>query len=620
LLKASRESQLREGSMALGEDVAEADASVNTKVPSCGRWNSGKQELLSPRLEPQQLPHLEVKEGPLWRAEADTCCISGVFLSQAHTAGGEPVVDSSEPALNSPLPSTSMETRDFPHSVENHMEENKLPASQRFKVLGTVTICSGHDADSKDDLSPVNSPQVLGLSQQLPVLKGKSMESPSAPQFSGRSISASLMGSSLQDHQEKAEPQSSTFAKVSSQELIVPQGGPSMVGTGPQSLWSPQPLASGADATGLGKRQLSFQAEYWACVLPDSLPPSPNRHSPLWNPNQEYEDLLDYTYPLRPGPQPPKQLESHVLVDPVMQDSGVDLDSFSVSPASTLKSPTNISHNCLPAEAPILPFSGARDPRLKRWPLGMSQKQDGISLASWNQLASTPRATGTENASREKREASLRDTKDYLLIGKKLNMGSPQLKTKERGPPFPQVEREKRACQSVGHPTCVKPGWTSEEEMESDDEYLALPTRLTPVSSLVSNLGAIPTFVNLPPGASEEHSSLEVLNSDGPASPTLDFSQRQHPSSTAFQGPVVQNPCFVNSIHPEDSIGQSSMVSSQALRVSSGLLKTHLPLQAASDRWPFSEPIAGEKRPRTTGQEKASLVQCVQVHLSSGGL
>ncbi|XP_036056701.1 centrosomal protein of 68 kDa [Onychomys torridus] len=603
--------------MALGEDVAtEADASVNMKVPSCGKWNSGEQELLPPGLEPQQPLHLEVKGGPLWRTEADTYCISGVFLSQAHTASGELVADRSEPALRGPLPSASMETGVFHLSGGRHMEENKLPASQdllqRVKVLGTVTVCSGHDAGSEDNLSPVDSPQVLGLSQQLHFSQGESTESPGAPQLCGRSISASSVGTSLQDHQEKAEPQSSAFAKVSSRELIEPQGTPSVVGTGPRPLLSPQPVTPGGDATGLGKRQLSFQAEYWACVLPNSLPPSPNRHSPLWNPNKEYEDLLDYTYPLRPGPQLPKQLESHVLADPVMQDSGVDLDSFSVSPASTLKSPTNISHNSLSAEMPALPFSGAKDPCLKRWPLGVSQKQDGISLASWNQLASTPKASGTENASREKRDAAQRDTKDSLPIGKRLSVGSPQLRTKERGPPFPRLERQKRACQSVGHPSCVKPGWMSEEEVGSDDEYLALPTRLTPVSSLVSSLGAIPTFMNLPTGAAEEHSSLEVSDSDGPASPTLDSGQRQHPSGAAFQGPVVQNPCFVNSVHPEDSIGKSSMMSSQALGVSSGLLKTQPSLLAASDRWLCSEPVAAEKLPRNTGQEKASLVQCVQ--------
>ncbi|XP_021504137.1 centrosomal protein of 68 kDa [Meriones unguiculatus] len=607
--------------MALGEDEAEAEASVNTKVPPCSRWNSG--ELLSPGLEPEQPPHLEVEGGPLWRAEANPGCISGVFLSQVHPASREPVADRSKPTLNSPLPSASVGTEERLPSMESQMEENRLPASQELiqtvKVLGTITVCSGHDADSEVDQSAVDSSQVLGLSQQphisgLPLLaQWKCTGNPVAPQLSSRSISASSVGSSLQDHQEKAEPQSGSFANTSSQELTVPQAAPSVMEIGPQLQWSSQPVASGSDVAGLGKRQLSFQAEYWACVLPDSLPPSPNRQSPLWNPNKEYEDLLDYTYPLRPGPQLPKQLASHVQTDPVMQDSGVDLDSFSVSPASTLKSLTNVSHSCSSAEVPALPFSGAREPCLKRCPLGVSQKQGGISLASWNQLASTPRAPGTEDASWGNREAAMRGTKDCPPVGKNLSVGSPQLRTKEREQSFPTLAREKKASQNTGHPTYVKPGWTAEEEMESDDEYLALPTRLTQVSSLVSYLGAIPTFVNLPTGAAEEHSSLEVSDSDRPASPTVDSSQTQHPSGAAFQGPAGQKHCFMHSIAPQDSTGKSSLMGSQALRVSSGLLKTQPSLQAAQDRWSFSEQIAGGKLPRKAGEwEKASLVQCVQ--------
>ncbi|XP_070092416.1 centrosomal protein of 68 kDa isoform X8 [Equus przewalskii] len=217
---------------------------------------------------------------------------------------------------------------------EQEMEETRLSASEELPQTLTVpratALCSGHDADTEEDLSPVESPRVLDLSQQ-PHISGfpfpsrwRSGVSPgaAAPQFSSCSGSASSPGSSLQGHQEKAEPRSCSLAKVSSLELVVPQSAPSVGRPGPRLQWSPQPVFSGGDAPGLGRRRLSFQAEYWACVLPDSLPPSPDRHSPLWNPNKEYEDLLDYTYPLRPRPQLLKHLDSHVLADPVLQDSG----------------------------------------------------------------------------------------------------------------------------------------------------------------------------------------------------------------------------------------------------------------------------------------------------------
>ncbi|CAF91193.1 unnamed protein product, partial [Tetraodon nigroviridis] len=42
------------------------------------------------------------------------------------------------------------------------------------------------------------------------------------------------------------------------------------------------------------------QLNYRACAVPKSSPPSTDRCSEDWDPNQEYQVLLDYTYPLRP--------------------------------------------------------------------------------------------------------------------------------------------------------------------------------------------------------------------------------------------------------------------------------------------------------------------------------
>ncbi|XP_033468751.2 centrosomal protein of 68 kDa isoform X1 [Epinephelus lanceolatus] len=74
------------------------------------------------------------------------------------------------------------------------------------------------------------------------------------------------------------------------------------------------------------------QANYWACAIPKGLPPSPDRHSADWDPNREYQALLDYTYPLRPGQlvcegDGSKHQEDPVLqTDPNLQDSGIELD------------------------------------------------------------------------------------------------------------------------------------------------------------------------------------------------------------------------------------------------------------------------------------------------------
>lgn len=438
-----------------------------------------------------------------------------------------------------------------------------------------------------------------------------------APPSSSCSMSASSPGSSLQGHQEKAEPRSGCLAKVSSSlELAVPPSAPSVVSPGPRLQWLPQPVSSAGDAPGLGRRRLSFQAEYWACVLPDSLPPSPDRRSPLWNPNKEYEDLLDYTYPLRPGPRLPKQLDSHVLAEPVLQDSGIDLDSFSVSPASTLKSPTNVSHSCPPAEATALSFSGPREPSLKRGPSGVPQKQGGVGLASCSLFASTPRAPSGRATPWVSREPARRNLRDWPPVGRHLELGSPRLRTRDRGWSSPGLEREKGASQGLRRLTCEESGWKPQEEVESDDEYLALPTRLTQVSSVISYLGSIPTLVPLSTDAAEGQSSLDVSDSDGPASLPSDSSQSQLPSGATLRGSWSaedQKHCLRRSfVHARRSAGEGRLVSSQALGVSSGPVRTRASWSAVLD------PDAEGQPPRKGGEQgKESLVQCVQVNSAS---
>ncbi|XP_058134666.1 centrosomal protein of 68 kDa isoform X2 [Dasypus novemcinctus] len=625
--------------MGLGEEKAEVEASSDTKFQSYGRRSLRELEVDSTRLgSGDQPPRLEAEGGPaspVWGSEGlpaaacwggtDSGGPSGASQPQASTTNREPVAGGSKPPFSCLLPPAGTGTGDLLHSVGNQLEETKLSASEELPQTLTVprstALCSGHDADTEDDASsPVESPRVLGLSQQPPISgfsfpsRWKSLVSPgtAAPQLPSYSISASSPVSSCLGHQEKVEPQSCSLAKVSSLELAVPQSPSSVVGPGPQRHWLPQPVSSVGDANGPGRRRLSFQAEYWACVLPDSLPPSPDRHSPLWNPNKEYEDLLDYTYPLRPRPQLSKHLDSHVL-----QDSGVDLDSFSVSPASTLKSPTNVSHSCPPAEATGLPFPRLQEPSLKQWPSGVPQKQDSMGLASRSRLASTPRAPGSRDAARESGESARRSLKDRLRTGRRPETSSPTLRALDRGWPSPKQGKETSGVsQSALRPDYTESGWKSEEEVESEDEYLALPSRLTQVSHLISYLGSLPTLVTLPTRAAGGQSSLEVSDSDGPASLPSDSTQSQLPSAAALpgpRGPAGQNHCLLGSfIHPRDSAREGRLESSQALGSGSGLLRAHSFL-AMSDRLAFSDPGAEGQPPGKGGEQgKESLVHCVK--------
>uniref|UniRef100_A0A3Q2X949 Centrosomal protein 68 n=1 Tax=Hippocampus comes TaxID=109280 RepID=A0A3Q2X949_HIPCM len=87
---------------------------------------------------------------------------------------------------------------------------------------------------------------------------------------------------------------------------------------------------------GQSRRQtMSYhEANYWDCAIPKSLPTSTNRHTASWDPNQEYQALLDYTYPLRPGQMDRKWDSAAFLGDSRQQqdlnlvDSGIELDNL----------------------------------------------------------------------------------------------------------------------------------------------------------------------------------------------------------------------------------------------------------------------------------------------------
>lgn len=79
------------------------------------------------------------------------------------------------------------------------------------------------------------------------------------------------------------------------------------------------------------KHMSPYQANYWACAIPRCLPPSPNRKSPSWDPDKEYQALLDYTYPIRPNSvsnSESNECRKPVRTNPLLPDSGIELDSI----------------------------------------------------------------------------------------------------------------------------------------------------------------------------------------------------------------------------------------------------------------------------------------------------
>ena len=130
-------------------------------------------------------------------------------------------------------------------------------------------------------------------------------------------------------------------------------------------------------------------------------------------------------------------------------------------------------------------------------------------------------------------------------------------------------------------------------------------------------LSILTTLVHLPIDATEGQSSLDVSDSDGPASLPSDSSQSQLPPGAALRGsgnPEGQNHCLLRSfVRPRGSAGEGSLVSSQALGVS-GPLRTRTSLPSMLDRQAFLDPNAEGQPPGKGAQGRESLVQCVKVN------
>ncbi|XP_059422284.1 centrosomal protein of 68 kDa [Carassius carassius] len=102
------------------------------------------------------------------------------------------------------------------------------------------------------------------------------------------------------------------------------------------------------------KHMSPYQANYWACAIPNSMPPSPNRKSPSWDPEKEYQELLDYTYPLRPnmtGTLGSLELDLLLRTDPLLQDSGIELDHSSTRSCLGLSYTRTRQEQCSPGTA-----------------------------------------------------------------------------------------------------------------------------------------------------------------------------------------------------------------------------------------------------------------------------
>ncbi|NXS56089.1 CEP68 protein, partial [Brachypteracias leptosomus] len=234
----------------------------------------------------------------------------------------------------------------------------------------------------------------------------------------------------------------------------------------------------------------SYQADYWACAIPDSLPPSPDRHSPRWNPNKEYEDLLDYAYPLKPRYKLGKVLE------PLFHDSGIGLDSFSVSPEGTSRS-TSIYGRGGQAQGSgengrwrfmVSPERSSTPGPGKRGCSGAGSYYERLPIAKEFSFAKSDSSHLSRGFSEGVRMGSDRPG----------SSGRPAAEGRSwctRGSPFPNYKGQVKSTNRFLSTTGVLP---LRREWEGDEEFLSLPPRLRELERLAQFLSNLSLTIRVP--------------------------------------------------------------------------------------------------------------------------
>ncbi|NXV82054.1 CEP68 protein, partial [Atlantisia rogersi] len=237
------------------------------------------------------------------------------------------------------------------------------------------------------------------------------------------------------------------------------------------------------------RKMSPYQADYWACAIPDSLPPSPDRHSPHWNPHKEYEDLLDYAYPLKP------RYKLGKMTEPFFHDSGIGLDSFSVSPEGTLRSTSIYGRSgqawgsgesgCQTLVASTERFStlvpgrgGCSGADLRYEPLP-------IAKASFTKRASSHPSRGFP-------EDVTAESAGPGAFGRPAAGGR---RGCTRGSPFPNRNGTAKSTNTFLPTTRVLP---LRKEWEGDEEFLSLPPRLQELERLAHFLSNLSLTVRTP--------------------------------------------------------------------------------------------------------------------------
>ncbi|NXK44404.1 CEP68 protein, partial [Chauna torquata] len=362
------------------------------------------------------------------------------------------------------------------------------------------------------------------------------------------------------------------------------------------------PLLGDCVTVGRVRKMSSYQADYWACAIPDSLPPSPDRQSPHWNPNKEYEDLLDYAYPLKPRYKLGKTPE------PFFHDSGVDLDSFSLSPEGTLRSTSVYGHGWQ--------AQGSRENRhqgfvasVRRYSTPVSRKPGCVGAVSCDEPSPiakecfvSPSSNGTAGPSRG-------FAKDLMTeLAGLSSFDRPDVDGRSwcaRGSPFSNYKGKGKSANRFLPTTQVLP---VRKEWDGDEEFLSLPPRLRELERLSQVLSDLSLTKRTP---RQDHQNLpSYSDSKDPLSsqwaPFGEAGSRDRREST--EG-------FAGLCHPYSSQKPSWENTESCSRTDRDPLnRLHLPtsIRDVLDGTYLSE-LNAQGHPKEKGQQSESLAQCIKM-------
>ncbi|XP_068796805.1 centrosomal protein of 68 kDa isoform X3 [Struthio camelus] len=519
--------------MALGVEKSLSEASLSGKAKRYGRWSYVEVETDYPEVGNGARQRLDAEEVRSSLKGAERVAMSGrgrsvpgvtqrnssscrevplasasrLSTAKANFVERQPLISSTTPGTD---PSHHIGHR-FSSSEERQMKtgcSEPAPSAPDLQSSAEETSVSNfsHDIGTNQWSSRTFSPfsSALGyLPDKTPLSPENILRSHSRSSFS----TLSLEDSSICDQQEMKRSQSLAAgvdvpppAAITSWDLRR-QSSP----TGDRLLRARKPLRPLLDdcvAMERVRKMSSFQADYWACAIPDSLPPSPDRRSPHWNPNKEYEDLLDYAYPLKPRYKLGKTPE------PFLHDSGIDVDSFSLSPEGTL---TSASMHGQGRQA-----QGSREnPRkefvvsAERFSTPVSRKRGCLASVSHYEPSPIAKASFAKSASSTGKAGASRGFAENLMMESAgpSSLDHPAVAgrswcTRETPFSFSNYNGKEKSAHWFLPTTQMLP---LRKEWDGDEEFLSLPPRLRELGNLAQYLSDLSLTVRT---SGQDHQSL----------------------------------------------------------------------------------------------------------------